>query len=74
MRPRPFGRGNDFANYVGDLILRSFNEATAFRPWKYATGAITVRNYIQASMRPRPFGRGNLAKSSEAQHSTLRLQ
>jgi hypothetical protein len=48
---------------VGDWIFspteECFNEATAFQPWKLATGVTALVGAGLASMRPRPFSRGN---------------
>jgi hypothetical protein len=74
MRPRPFNRGKHRAVRLrgkhGDrrraaFRLRSFNEATAFQPWKAPRRPVARHASSVASMRPRPFNRGKPHPSSD---------
>ena len=57
MRPRPEGRGERRSGAIEPLMRRSFNAATARRPWRTRRRR-PGRRARRASMRPRPEGRG----------------
>ena len=63
MGPRPFSRGNGGCQYPSRVGRTGFNGATAFQPWKSASGATYV-SHPCASMGPRPFSRGNCRRGA----------
>ncbi len=58
MRPRPLGRGELGRASPNCAPGRSFNAATASRPWRTAAVINFDDPAVAASMRPRPLGRG----------------
>ncbi len=61
MRPRPEDRGEPLAGGDSLSCLRSFNAATARRPWRTRFQLSLLRAQLLASMRPRPEDRGELS-------------
>src|SRR5690625_1574321 len=73
MRPRPFSRGHMQAvEYVASLA-GTFNEATAFQPWKPIV-CIDEAFDLLPSTRPRPFSRGNIHDGRQPKSTFRRLQ
>ena len=63
MGPRPCGRGRRSFSWSGMRgRSRSFNGATALRPWTGQCTFARSRLHARASMGPRPCGRGRLAR------------